>query len=942
LISNQIDPDELHRLSISPNKKENEQALRYLVSGFFSLPNKLVAWNDLIFLTNHKDRIIGRRAAQALGFAYAYMPDKIMAWKDILNVTHSKNYLVRLGAIKAIELSFLNIPDKTEAWYCLEKFTYDRDRRVRRDASFALRLIFSYHPDINIVWNTFLRLTKRKDFQVMVFATVGLSNAFRYMPNKKVAWDEYEKLLNSSNSELPFQMILWINPLIPYVPDKVVLWEIITKCCRHPDPPIRSLGASKIWQIYPYLPDKEDAWSTLFAVSNDHDSDVRVEFSYFLDCAYSHIPDKDAAWKILLKLVNDSNDSVKCEAIKIICNVYSQLSDKVVAWNIVSDFSRHRNPDIRSCVASYLRNLYPYVSDKDPVWKTLLNLVNDSNDYCQTMALRSFGCLYAQLPDKKMAWDILKKFSTDSDEIHRRDVAIIIGKNFPNLPNSEDPLKILFDFAVDKSDRAREGAAEALGFAYPMIADKGAADMLIKRLTQDPDPLVRTVAYHSAGKMTIHNACNSADDEIFRLTVEKAIRYFEQSFQESELLPYNDKIGFDNPSGICYPLYRAFYAVTFQKKSFKETTEKFILEAKNATILFEAREELIAIIEKLAHALSEVEELHISDPALKSHLQACSQYCFQAETLIASVETERPSAAGILRKGAQIVQSEIDKINAEINAQAEEICVLTRKESPPIRELGSEIHRLVKQIEEGKDVQNLTRSTIQGLNDKIVLIPSSILPVEIRQGIIELLIIIQDSIVTDDHQKICNSLDEIKHLIMKIESNSIQIQSNICKIDSHIDKLEDKILLRFDQTEREIIGEIISHFSKADKQIINDIFIALATQKLSQKDLSDLETIVKQTHMALIEFKNEIHRDQQEISDTIEHFIELQKDSSDYALKHQILVTIPILPFVSYNVALGSPAIKLRTLWDGVKRIWEKMPDSTLDNVGYTDFSQAP
>jgi HEAT repeat protein len=48
------------------------------------VPDKQQSWNDLLRLTNDKDRDVRSRAASALGSAFSHVPDKQLAWNDLL------------------------------------------------------------------------------------------------------------------------------------------------------------------------------------------------------------------------------------------------------------------------------------------------------------------------------------------------------------------------------------------------------------------------------------------------------------------------------------------------------------------------------------------------------------------------------------------------------------------------------------------------------------------------------------------------------------------------------------------------------------------------------------------------------------------------------------------------------------------------------------------
>ncbi|WP_292370723.1 HEAT repeat domain-containing protein [Methanoregula sp. UBA64] len=693
----------------------------------------------------------------------------------------------------------------------------------------------------------------------------------------------------------------------------------------------RIKAANQLTSHFHLLSDNLEDWNNLHRLIHDKDSAVRWEAIKTLSKVFVHVPDKIAAWNDLYRLTLDKDPLVRWEVAELLGKVFFHIPDKVTASKALHKLARDRTYEVRWGIAEAIGEIFAQISDKKLAQKDLHNLSRDKYSDVRRRAVYSIGVAFVHLPNKKVAQNDLHHLARDSTFNVRATVAEVIGDAFAAMPDKKTAWKDLHNLTNDSDSYVRKRVAYAIGESYLFITDKNSAKNAIQILTHDPEPSVRSYAYHSAGKVSIQIACGLETDAAFRLELENALGSFEKSFNES------NKIGENNPSQVCFPLYRAFYALTFRQQDSRVKVEEFISEAKNAISGSDTREQLIAIIENLANAIKEIETLPSFDSSvIRTHLISCNQYCTQAEAIIESIEGKRPYAAKLMLRGAQIVKRDIDGITERIYTHATEICLFTRNKGLPYTDLGTSIYRLGKQIREGTNVQIVTRETFQIINHQI-----SNLPQDIRQAIQGLLTIIEDSVIKNEQQCIDNSLMDIKEILLSIDFTCNQTHSKVCDIDVHIAALEHGILSRFDISEQKIIGAFLSKLDSADKQIIRDVIIALENQKLDVKSLAEIADIVKQTQ-GLIEDLQRKHSDlNEELFEAVTEFKKLQ-NCMDCGTTHGLSYSIALIPGFLYYSGDVDLRVKLIPLWDRVKEKWEEWSKNVPENFVMRDYSNSP
>jgi hypothetical protein len=242
----------------------------------------------------------------------------------------------------------------------------------------------------------------------------------------------------------------------------------------------------------------------------------------------------------------------------------------------------------------------------------------------------------------------------------------------------------------------RQGVASALGTAFQHVSDKDAAWEDLHRLTGDDGSDVRASANHSLGRVYIFRATGAESEGDFRKEMKNALEFFERSSKEA---PYS------NPSEFCFPFYRSFYTLTFEKEGAEDEVQRYLAEAKSASEGSKNKKTLLEAVENLANALSEAQKVTDFD-ATKSDLKAYMQYCNRAADLIGNVTEGAPGAALVLRRGMPIIGERIKEIIREIQEKAEAVCRETRGTGTPYEPLGMEVNKWAGELSDRDYLRN--------------------------------------------------------------------------------------------------------------------------------------------------------------------------------------------------------------------------------------------
>ena len=178
---------------------------------------------------------------------------------------------------------------------------------------------------------------------------------------------------------------------------------------------------------------------------------------------------------------------------------------------------------------------------------------------------------------------------------------------------------------------------------------------------------------HSLGRASIFKASQAETDEDYEKQLETSIEFFEKAAYES----LNSKWG--NPSQFCLPFYRSFHTIIFKKQEAKEAVSRCLDEAKSAIEGSKSKKQLLEVVENLANALKEVQNIENLDlETKKGELNFYRKYCDRAEQLIRDNEEIAPFATEVLRKGLPIFDKNLKEILEEIQKKAKSLSAISR------------------------------------------------------------------------------------------------------------------------------------------------------------------------------------------------------------------------------------------------------------------------
>jgi hypothetical protein len=209
------------------------------------------------------------------------------------------------------------------------------------------------------------------------------------------------------------------------------------------------------------------------------------------------------------------------------------------------------------------------------------------------------------------------------------------------------------------------------------------------------------------------------------------------------------------------------------------------------------------------------------------------------------------------------------------------------------------------------------------------------LPSDIKSDFKTSIAIVRGSDTKEDQlSNIYNSLQGmlqiLEYNLPRIERRTELTHTLVCEIDGNLNVLRQTILSRFDETDQRIIGVFLSQLNETEMRMTRDVIDAIKNQKLDQNDQNEIESIVKQTWGMLEEIQKNIADKQKKHADEIIKFIEFQKNS-EYNARHRLVLTIPLIPAIlNYTIIHEvQTGIKIKTLWERLKIIWNKIPEKS-------------
>jgi HEAT repeat protein/nucleoside phosphorylase len=290
------------------------QAAEALGKAFAQVPDKTMAWKDLLRLTQDDDSNVRSQAAEALGKAFAQVPDMSLAWQDLHRLTQDEDSNVRWKAAEALGKAFAQVPDRPSAWQDLHWLTQDEDSYVRSQAAEALGRAFFHVPDRPSAWQDLHWLTQDEDSYVRSQAAGALGKAFAQVPDMSLAWQDLHRLTQDEDSNVRSQAAGALGRAFAQVPDRPSAWQELHWLTQDEDSNVRSQAAGALGKAFAQVPDKTMAWQDLHWLTQDERSFVRMRAAEALGTAFANVPDKTMAWQDLHRLTQDDDSFVRMYA----------------------------------------------------------------------------------------------------------------------------------------------------------------------------------------------------------------------------------------------------------------------------------------------------------------------------------------------------------------------------------------------------------------------------------------------------------------------------------------------------------------------------------------------------------------------------------------------------------------------------------------------------
>ena len=396
--------------------------------------------------------------------------------------------------------------------------------------------------------------------------------------------------------------------------------------------------------------------------------------------------------------------------------------------------------------------------DKQQAWNELQKLTDDKDSWIRYKAIYALGFAFPYFPDKQQACNDLHRLTNDKDSWVRSKAVIALGSSFSYIPDKQQALNDLHILVDDEDHIVRIWVADVLGSVFSQVPDEQWAWKDLQKLTNDVDNNVRAYANHSLGKISIFKASQAEKEEDYKNELEDAIKFFENSARES--------LGKPNPAHFCFPFYRSFHTIIFQKPEAEEEVDKYLLEANGAIKSSNSKKLLSEAVENLATALKEVQNLGNLDLfGMKCELSFYRTYCDHAAELMKDADEKAPYVTEVLRKGLPLLDRNLKDLLEEIQRKAEIACKESKKTAT--EEIACTVNR---------EVQNWKISN----------------PEKMAQNIDDLAYTFKN-LVSDIPQNAC-ILDEIDRMRLEKDlAEQLQILSYIIGQLTKIDKISIKV-----------------------------------------------------------------------------------------------------------------------------------------------------
>jgi len=653
------------------------------------------------------------------------------------------------------------------------------------------------------------------DPEERIYALMELGKLFSYIQNKQHAWIDLQNLTKDEDDNVRSIAIYTLGLVFSHMPDKQQAWSNLQSLIKHEDSNVRSIAVLALGSAFSHVPDKQQAWNDLHRLTNDENNYVRSGAAAALGSAFSHVSDKQQAWNDLHRLTTDKDSNIRSRTALALGYAFSYVPDKQQAWNDLHRLTTDENNYVRSNAAYTVGYVFYQVLDKQQAWNDLHTLTNDQESSVRLSAAYALDSVFSYISDKQQAWNDLHTLTNDENIDVRGSTASVLGSAFSHVPDKQQAWNDLHRLTNDQEINVRLRAASALGSAFSHVPDKQQAWNDLHRLINDENSHIRTYANHSIGKVSIFKASQSENEEEYKRELETAIAFFEKAAVGS-----TDERS--NPAQFCFPFYRSFHTIIFNKQNAKEEVDKYLEEAKKAIEGSESKKQLFEAVKNLAEALREVQNLgNLDFQDMKSELNFYRKYCDRTSEIIRCTEEKAPFATAVLCRGLPIFDKNLKKLLEEIQEKAKTAC--KESQGTATREIACTVNKEVQKWE-----INSQEEMSWYVNNIVVVLKSKIPRNTENKGILDM---IEHLKFEKDLAKQYRTLSIVIGLIPTV---NVVPKQEFDRINSKMDYISDKSDL--------IYAETIRINAKLD-----DISLAIFRKKLNPYNVvSNLDAIKKE------------------------------------------------------------------------------------------------
>ncbi|HOO53882.1 MAG TPA: HEAT repeat domain-containing protein [Methanothrix sp.] len=586
------------------------------------------------------------KAARSLKSSFIYFQDRVQAMEDLSRLLKDPEPKVRAAAIDALAAAFCEIPDKKRAWNYFLELAQDDNRIVKMHVAYSIKSSLELIPMNDPTWydllkstqDAILKLTQDTDTTVLRAAAILLGSSISYIPDKDLAYRDLRRLVS-----------------------------------REHRPEVRNGAVIGIGFAIPYTPNINEACQIIYALSKEREGFVREGAAIALGLAFQYSPDRVLAFENIINLIHDQNMRVRWMATEALGLSFRYVSDRTRAWVELVERTTDSSLGTKKIAIDALKSSFPYVLDKNQAWKDLFELTNDTDEIVRSDAAFALKYVVGQVSEIEVTWADLVDLTEHRDPFVRGPATDAIGLAFIRVPDKNKAWKDIDRLARVEDAIVRAGIAAAIGSFFSQIPDGDSAWTELIRLTEDIDSHVRMNAYHSLGRASVLKATETTNLEDLKKELEHAVDYFSCASKEDPRL---------NPAKFCYPFYRSYYSIVFQKATDDEV-QKYLTDSREAVGRSKSKEDLLKVIDDLAKALNNAQKLKGgSQDDIIENLNAHRQYCEDAANRMASVEETAPVTIKLLRSGNIIIENRIKGIIDEIHDKAKRIQEIAIKSNP--------------------------------------------------------------------------------------------------------------------------------------------------------------------------------------------------------------------------------------------------------------------